>query len=155
MSSLPVESQVRKLEGEEGDEEDGEEEIVQMGNVHQNLPHLTLISWAVTQTFIFRFHTHRHTLPYLPPCASHPASFLSVRPPPFVVSSTACLPSCLPAFLPCSTLTSAAALHPSKLSALPAFPPPRLCSVDSATPPRLPGTMALHKGPGSLLHLRH
>jgi len=30
--------------------------------------------------------------------------------------------------------------------------PPWLCSVDSATPPWLPGTMALHKGPRSLLH---
>ncbi|TKS72583.1 Netrin receptor UNC5A [Collichthys lucidus] len=27
--------------------------------------------------------------------------------------------------------------------------------IDSATPPWLPGTMALHKGPRSILHLRH
>lgn len=33
--------------------------------------------------------------------------------------------------------------------------PPWLCSADSATPPWLRRTMALHKGPGSILHLRH
>lgn len=33
--------------------------------------------------------------------------------------------------------------------------PPWLCSADSSTPPWFSGTMALHKGPESIHHLRH
>lgn len=66
-------------------------------------------------------------------------------PPPFVVSSPH---TSLQHFnlCRCSPSLKAVQLNAS---------PPWLCSVDSATPPWLHGTMALHKGPRSILHLRH
>lgn len=66
-------------------------------------------------------------------------------PPPFVVNSTLAR---LQHFNLCRC-------SPSLKAALLNASPPRLCSVDSATPPWLPGTMALHKGPRSILHLQH
>lgn len=66
-------------------------------------------------------------------------------PPPFVVNSTL---TRLQHFNLCRC-------SPSLKAALFNASPPRLCLVDSATPPWLPGTMALHKGPRSILHLRH